>query len=177
VIFEINRQVTSRWVFAGTTAAIVVIADDQIYTANVGDSRVILIESGRAKRLSVDHKATAAPERRAIVARGGRVIQGRVNGILMLSRAIGDGEIAKFITCEPFMTVTPFRDDYKLIIACDGVWDVMSDQQAADIYTRCESPVEAARLIKTEAIKRRTTDNVSVMCVDLHVRTAVVQSE
>jgi serine/threonine protein phosphatase PrpC len=173
VIYDINRQVTSRWVFAGTTAAIVVIADNQIHTANVGDSHVILIDAGRARRLSVDHKATVASERRAILARGGRVLQGRVNGILMLSRAIGDGEIAKYITCEPYMTVTPFKDEYKLIIACDGVWDVMSDQQAADIYLKCESPVEAARLIKMEAIKRRTTDNVSVMCIDLRVRTGV----
>jgi serine/threonine protein phosphatase PrpC len=176
-IYEINQQITSRWVFAGTTAAIVVIADDQIYTANVGDSRVVLIEGGNAKRLSVDHKATVPAERRAIMARGGRVIQGRVNGILMLSRAIGDGEISKYITCEPYMTVTPFSDDYKLIVACDGVWDVMTDQQAADLYHRCQTPDDAARLIKTEAIKRRTTDNVSVMCVDLHVRTVVEQTE
>jgi serine/threonine protein phosphatase PrpC len=55
----------------------------------------------------------------------------------------------------------------KLIIACDGVWDVMTDQMAADIYARCRDPIEAARVIKAEALKRGTTDNVSVMCVEL----------
>jgi serine/threonine protein phosphatase PrpC len=170
-IYEINRQVTSRWIFAGTTAAIAIIADDQIYTANVGDSRVVLIDGGRAKRMTVDHKATVPSERRAIAARGGRILQGRVNGILMLSRAIGDAEVAKFISCEPFMTVTPFRDDYKMIIACDGVWDVLTDQQAADIFNRAHSPMEAAQAIKTEALRQRTTDNVSVICVDFKART------
>jgi serine/threonine protein phosphatase PrpC len=169
-IYDIHHQVISRWAFAGTTAAIVVIADGQIYTANVGDARIVLIDKGRAKRLSVDHRATVASEKRAVISRGGQIFQGRVNGILMLSRAIGDAEVANVITCEPFMTVTPFRDDYKLILACDGVWDVMTDQQAADIYNRCQSPAEAARLIKSEALRRRTEDNVSVICVDLKKR-------
>jgi serine/threonine protein phosphatase PrpC len=169
-IREINRQVISRWIFAGTTAAIVVIADNQIYTANVGDSRVILIDGGHAKRLTFDHKATVPSERRAIMARGGRVLQGRVSGILMLSRAIGDAEVANFISCEPYMTVTPFKDDYKMIIACDGVWDVMMDQQVADIFNRSRTPSEAAQAIKVEALRRRTTDNVSVMCIDFKVK-------
>jgi serine/threonine protein phosphatase PrpC len=169
-IYEMHRQVTSRWICAGTTAAIAIVADNQIYTANVGDSRVILIDDGRAKRMTVDHKATVPSEKRAIIARGGRILQGRVNGILMLGRAIGDAEVAKFISCEPFMTVSPLKDDMKMIIACDGVWDVMSDQQAADIFNRCRTPTEAAQAIKAEALRRRTTDNVSVICVDFKAR-------
>jgi serine/threonine protein phosphatase PrpC len=44
----------------------------------------------------------------------------------------------------------------------------MTDQAAADIYIKCGDPVEAARSIKAEALKRGTTDNVSVMCIQLH---------
>jgi serine/threonine protein phosphatase PrpC len=166
-IFDIHNQVISRWEYAGATAAIVVIADNTIYTANVGDSRIILIDNGRARRLTFDHRATVASEKRAILGRGGTVFQGRVNGILMLSRAIGDGELARYITCDPYMTSTPLKEDLKLIIACDGVWDVMTDQMAADIYGRCHDPIEAARVIKTEALKKGSTDNISVMCIDL----------
>ena len=166
-ILEINRKVLAKWEFVGTTAAIAVIVDDVIYTANVGDSRVILIENGKAKRLSFDHKATNSTEKALIMARGGRVYQGRVNGILMVSRAIGDAEIARYITCEPYMTKTPLVEGMKLILACDGVWDVMSDQNAADIFLQRKDPLEAARAIKAESLRRGTMDNVSVMCVEL----------
>lgn len=166
-IHEINQNIISTWEYAGTTAAIAIIADDRIYTANVGDSRVILIQDKKATRLSVDHKATAPKERRAILKRGGSIFQGRVNGILMLSRAIGDATVARYISDEPYQTETPFREGMKLILACDGVWDVMSDQNAADIFLHSIQPVDAARAIKNEALKRGSMDNVSVICVDL----------
>ena len=166
-IRAVNADVLKKWDFAGTTAAIVVIARDTIYAANVGDSRVVMVENGIARRLTFDHKATVASEKRLIVARGGRVFMGRVNGILMVSRAIGDAEIAKFITCDPYQTTTNMRSNQRLIIACDGVWDVMTDQDAADIMARSEDPKDAARAIKAEALRRGTMDNVSVMCVDL----------
>jgi serine/threonine protein phosphatase PrpC len=162
-----HNAVVDRWLCAGSTAAVVVIADDIIYAANVGDSRIILIEKGKARRLSVDHKATLPAERRAILSRGGTVFQGRVGGILMLSRAIGDGEIARYLSHDPYMASVPLKEDMKLILACDGVWDVMSDQMAADIFVRVKNPTEAARSIKQEALKRGTMDNVSVICVDV----------
>lgn len=169
VIRATHKFAIGQWLWAGTTAALACIIDNVLYTANVGDSRVILMDTmGRARRLTVDHKATAASERRMILKRGGSVIQGRVNGILMLSRAIGDAEVARYISCEAYTTETPLTPDMKLILACDGVWDVMSDQQAADIFTRARDPKGAAESIKSEALKRGSTDNVSVICVDLH---------
>ena len=171
-IHEVNQYVISRWEFAGTTAAIAVIVDSMIYTANVGDSRVILIQpNGKAKRMTFDHKATAPKERRLVIKRGGTIFQGRVNGILMLSRAIGDATVAKFISCDPYMSEAPLEEGMKMILACDGVWDVMSDQYAADIFTRSGNPIEAARAIKTEALKRGSTDNISVICVELKYKT------
>jgi protein phosphatase 1G len=59
--------------------------------ANVGDSRCVLCRSGKAVDLSVDHKPEDAPERERIVAAGGKVtVDGRVNGGLNLSRALGN---------------------------------------------------------------------------------------
>jgi serine/threonine protein phosphatase PrpC len=88
--------------------------------------------------MMVDHGASAPTERPAMIERGVCVLAWRVNGILMLSRAIGDRERAKLISCEPYISVTPFREEYKMIIACDGVWDVISDQNAAHISNLCE---------------------------------------
>ena len=168
-IKEVSDFAVSRWPQAGSTAAIAIIDDDVLYTANVGDSRIILIHNGKAKRLSIDHKAVLPEETDAIIRRGGRIEGGRVNGILMLSRAIGDGTVAKYITSEPFMTQTVLRDNAKLILACDGVWDVMDDQYAADIFLQVKNPEDAAFAIQEEAMKKGTMDNVSVICVDLNV--------
>lgn len=165
----VNDYVVDRWPQAGSTAAIAIIDDDVLFTANVGDSRIILIHNGRAKRLSVDHKAVLPDETEAILRRGGTIQSGRVNGILMLSRAIGDGTVAKYISSDPFMTQTILKDNARLILACDGVWDVMDDQYAADIFLAIKQPEEAAIAIKEEAMKRGTMDNVSVICVNLNV--------
>lgn len=170
-IKEINRQVVARWATAGTTAAIVVVMNDIIYTANVGDSRIILIDTnGKHKRLSVDHRITDKTEKKAVITRGGTITQGRVNGILMLSRAIGDGEVARYISCEPYMTETPLKEGMKLIIACDGVWDVMSDQNAVEIFNKTKDPLDAARAIKAEALRRGTSDNISIICAILRYK-------
>lgn len=165
--FEINPITIDKYPYAGSTAAIVVILDDIIYTANVGDTRIILIENGVATRLSYDHVATDPLERRSIQSKGGAIINDRVNGSLMLSRAFGDGQFADVITCQPYMNEIPRNDDMRLIIACDGVWDVMDDQYAADIFARCNDTGTASRTIKDEALARGSTDNVSVICVEL----------
>lgn len=165
----VNDYVVDKWPQAGSTAAIAIIDDDVLFTANVGDSRIILIHNGKAKRLSVDHKAVLPDESDAIIRRGGTIQSGRVNGILMLSRAIGDGTVAKYISSEPFMTQTILKDNARLILACDGVWDVMDDQYAADIFLQIRQPEEAAIAIKEEAMRRGTMDNVSVICVNLKV--------
>ena len=169
-IQDVNAYVVNRWPQAGSTAAIAIVDDDVLYTANVGDSRIILIHNGRAKRLSVDHKAASPDEMEQIIRRGGSIQSGRVNGILMLSRAIGDGTVARYISAEPFMTQTILKDNARLILACDGVWDVMDDQSAADLFLQVRNPEEAAKVIKAEAIRRGTMDNVSVICVELNVR-------
>ena len=166
---DLSRQATTRCVYAGSTAAVVVIKDNTIFAANAGDSRIILVDGETVKRMSFDHRASVQSERRLIVRRGGAVIAGRVNGILMVSRAIGDREVARYITSDPHITTAPLKDGQKLIIACDGVWDVMTDKVAAGILTRCRDPAEAARAIKEEALKRGSTDNVSVMVIDVRL--------
>ena len=62
-----------------------------LYVANAGDSRCVLSRKGRAIPLSADHKPEDEPERSRIERAGGVVTgDGRVNGGLNLSRAIGE---------------------------------------------------------------------------------------
>ena len=81
------RQVESQ---AGCTATVALITTLEIYVANAGDSRTVVCERGNAVELSKDHKPDLPEERIRIMKAGGEVSEGRVNGMLALSRAIGD---------------------------------------------------------------------------------------
>lgn len=164
---EVNEHCSGKWPTVGTTAAVAIVIDDTIWSANVGDSRVILIENGKAQRLTYDHKASDPAEREGVLARGGHIINERVNGILMLARALGDGCLGEAVGCVPCIKKVVRKDGMKMIIACDGVWDVMQDQEAADMVMAIKKPVDAAKAIKDEALKRGSTDNVSCIVINL----------
>ena len=166
VFAEVN-SCCSKWPLVGCTAAIAIIIGDDIWTANVGDSRVIIVENGKAERLTYDHKVSDPEERAGVISRGGYVLNGRVNGILMLARAIGDTGHGDAVGCVPCVRKVQRKDGMKMIIACDGVWDVMEDQEAADIAIQIKKPVDAAKAIKDEALRRGSQDNVSCVVVNL----------
>lgn len=127
---------------SGTTAVIVIIKDKKIYCGNVGDSRAVACVSGIAQPLSFDHKPANENEARRIVAAGGWVEFNRVNGNLALSRALGDFAFKKneekspeeqIVTAYPDVTVRDLTYDHEFIVlACDGIWDVMSNQEVVD---------------------------------------------
>ena len=75
---------------AGCTATVVLLTGNEIYCANAGDSRSVMCEKNNAIELSYDHKPDLPEERGRIIKAGGEVVDGRVNGMLALSRAIGD---------------------------------------------------------------------------------------
>ena len=166
-INDVDKYASFKWPSVGCTAVIVVIFDDDIYIANVGDSRVILIENNIAKRCTVDHRSSDPEEKKGVIERGGTVQNDRVNGTLMLSRSIGDGTLGNAVSTEAHFEKAKRKDGMKMIIACDGVWDVMSDQKAADILLSCNRIPEAAKAIKDESIRLDTKDNVSCIVVDL----------
>ena len=168
-IDEANLFAQQKWSVQGTTVAIAVVVEDKLYAANVGDSRVVLVDGdGVARRLSYDHKVSDQTEYERIVQRGGCIINGRVGGSLELSRTVGDGAYAGMISCEAYIVEVDYRPEQKLILGCDGIWNVLSDQEAADIFMHSETPSVAAKEIIKESFNRFTDDNVAVVCVDLN---------
>ena len=94
-----------------------------LYTANVGDARIILCRSGKALRLSYDHKGSDENEGKRITNAGGLILNNRVNGVLAVTRALGDTYMKDLVTGHPYTTETviqPELDEF-IIIACDGV--------------------------------------------------------
>lgn len=94
-----------------------------LYTANVGDARIILCRTGKALRLSYDHKGSDENEGKRITNAGGLILNNRVNGVLAVTRALGDSYMKELVTGHPYTTETVIQPDMDefVIIACDGV--------------------------------------------------------
>ncbi|KAJ9539904.1 hypothetical protein OSB04_026410 [Centaurea solstitialis] len=181
----------------GSTAVVAVVTPDKIVVSNCGDSRAVLCRNGVAIPLSTDHKPDRPDELERIEEAGGRVIYwdgARVLGVLAMSRAIGDNYLKPYVIPEPEVTVTErTSEDECLILASDGLWDVVSNDVACSVARMClrsqdvpspprspESELNVARgessdkacsdasiLLTKLALARRSTDNVSVVVVDL----------
>ncbi|WVZ68203.1 hypothetical protein U9M48_017167 [Paspalum notatum var. saurae] len=154
-----EQQMPSRCDHVGSTAVVAVVSPTHVVVANAGDSRAVLSRAGAPVALSVDHKVwlyrvfsrifrpapASRPDRPDELARieaaGGRIIYwdgARVLGVLAMSRAIGDGYLKPFVTSEPEVTVTERTDDDEcLILASDGLWDVVTNEMACEVVRAC----------------------------------------
>lgn len=132
-------QISNGVDHSGSTAVTAFITPAYYVVGNCGDSRCVLGRGdGRGVWASEDHKPTLEGERKRIEEAGGTVSMRRVNGDLAVSRALGDylykqvstlDQTKQQVSCEPEVTVLKRedKDDY-LILACDGIWDVMSNE-------------------------------------------------
>ena len=125
---------------SGTTAIVVMISPTHIIWANCGDSRGIMCKANGLAFATTDHKPYVVSEKNRIEKAGGTVMMQRVNGSLAVSRALGDFDYKRnpsldptdqLVSPEPDMTVLE-RDntqDEFLLLACDGVYDVMANEE------------------------------------------------
>lgn len=144
VIEELSSSREEEWhgPAAGCTAVCAMVREGELVVANAGDSRCVLSRGGHAVALTQDHKPMDPGEYERIIKAGGFVADGRVNGSLNLSRALGDLEYkqtkelppeAQMVTAFPEIRTEKFQAvDEFLILACDGIWDVLTNQEAVD---------------------------------------------
>jgi len=139
-----------------------------LYTANAGDARAVLCRGGKAIRLSYDHKGSDESETKRILDAGGFVVLNRVNGILAVTRSLGDHAMKDYVIGEPHLVDTLLESsDTHLILACDGLWDVASDQEAVDIIIAETDAQKMSDKLLLHALKNGSTDNISVMAIIL----------
>lgn len=165
---EVNNYLIQQWPSQGSAVGIIIISDEKVYSYNIGDVRAVMVyPDGDVERISHDHRANDPEEEKIIESLGGKVIDDRLQGVFEVSRTLGDGQFKQYICTEPFTSVKERVDGAKIILACDGVWDVMNDQTAAIIAQQNDDPKVAATEIVDQAIRSRTTDNVSCIVINL----------
>ncbi|TRZ00155.1 hypothetical protein DNTS_025724 [Danionella cerebrum] len=179
----------------GSTATCLLVVDDVMYVANLGDSRAVLCrletanDSGKQKcvtlALSKEHNPTIYEERMRIQRAGGSVRDGRVLGVLEVSRSIGDGQYKRCgVISTPDLRRCPISPNDKFVLlACDGLFKVFSADEAVQFVLKIletetvelkEGQSEGAGLyeaacqrLASEAVRRGSADNVTVILVSI----------
>lgn len=148
-----------------------------IIGANCGDARAVLsctvdkngaACASRATRLTFDHRADDKGESMRIEAAGGFVYAKRVLGILAVARSLGDHGLKEYVIAKPYVSETTLTkaEGQFVIVACDGLWDVMKDQEAVDMVREIAAtdPKDSvAEVLVQEAVKRGSTDNITAI--------------
>jgi len=131
----------------------------------------VISKSNVAERLSIDDNCQNQGECARIKSEGGLILDNRVGGVLAVTRAFGDHALKKCgLTPIPHVVkyiLKPF--DKYLVIASDGVWDELSDQDAVNYCIDDLTTETIARNIVRTAIQKGSKDNVSVVVVRFNV--------
>jgi len=165
---------------SGTTAVCALITQKYLIIANCGDSRGVCCTEGKPVLATQDHKPSNEPEKERIQNAGGSVMIQRVNGSLAVSRALGDfeyknvegkGPTEQLVSPEPEFYIKT-RDevlDEFLVLACDGVWDVMSNEDICNFITHRMKVQDNLEIICNEVIDtclyKGSRDNMSIIII------------
>ncbi|KAL2927362.1 putative protein phosphatase 2C 2 [Bienertia sinuspersici] len=164
----------------GVCCVTALIQDGELMVSNVGDCRAVISRGGLAEALTTDHCPSREDEKTRIQSKGGYVdcCKGvwRIQGSLAVSRAIGDQHLKQWVTAEPDTEILTIKPDFDfLILASDGLWNKVSNQEAVDVVqtfftTGNNSKPElkqASRKLVELSISRGSSDDTSVMVIQL----------
>ena len=174
----------------GTTAVVVAIAGNKLFVANCGDSEAVLCRRRHALKLTETHNPKDNPEEsQRVIDAGGRIYNRRVghpafNPAVMsiaVSRSIGDagfkherytkGKPSGLIAGAYVTSTTLTEDDAFVLLACDGLWDVMTPEEAVQMIreqmAKKKDPQTIAELVAEWAYANGSTDNITVLLVSL----------
>ncbi|KAL7869436.1 hypothetical protein AOLI_G00134240 [Acnodon oligacanthus] len=165
---------------SGSTAVGVLLSPEHLYFINCGDSRAVLSRAGQVRFSTQDHKPCNPREKERIQNAGGSVMIQRVNGSLAVSRALGDydykcvdgkGPTEQLVSPEPEVFEIPRvpEEDEFVVLACDGIWDVMSNEELCEfVRSRLEVWDDLEKVCNSvvdTCLHKGSRDNMSVVLV------------
>jgi len=175
---------------SGSTAVCALVSPNKIYFGNCGDSRGMLVRNNKIQFTTQDHKPVNPTERERIQNAGGTVMIQRVNGSLAVSRALGDyeykqvegkGPCEQLVSPEPEVSIID-RDregDQFVVLACDGIWDVMSNEELADfVHSRMRLTNDLSQVcnqVVDTCLYKGSRDNMSIILMTLDAAPTVSQ--
>ncbi|KAF8113538.1 hypothetical protein N665_0049s0053 [Sinapis alba] len=162
----------------GSCCVTAMFRDGNLVVANAGDCRAVMSVGGVAEALSSDHRPSRDDERTRIETTGGYVdtFRGvwRIQGSLAVSRGIGDAHLKKWVIAEPETKTLRIDEEHEfLILASDGLWDKVSNQEAVDIArpfclgTEKKTLLLACKKLVDLSASRGSSDDISVMLIPL----------
>jgi serine/threonine protein phosphatase PrpC len=148
----------------GSTAVVVATMGEYVYCGSAGDSRVVAsLHGGGIVRMSKHHSTSSAEEVARIQAAGGNLEWGRLGGFLPVTRGLGNFDLeADGFSSMPDVTSLPRRQVEFVIIASDGLWDVMSDEDCCRLVRQWGVTASAERLAIT-AQQLGSNDDIAVI--------------
>ncbi|KAK4488805.1 hypothetical protein RD792_004595 [Penstemon davidsonii] len=186
-----DEQFLKQGLGSGACCVTVLIEGNEIVVSNLGDCRAVLCRDGIAEPLTTDHRPTQVDERRRIEDKGGYVEfhrgTWRVHGTLAVSRSIGDAHLKNWVMAEPDTKVIHLTPDMQyLVLASDGLWDEVNNQEAIDIVMRscsigmkgsspypCPSPRPISKSPRISLVKsRRIIHPTSHKMFNVHTNTS-----
>ncbi|KAG8388587.1 hypothetical protein BUALT_Bualt02G0141000 [Buddleja alternifolia] len=173
-----DSEFLKRDLRGGTCCVTAMIMGGNLVVSNAGDCRAVSSRGGVAQALTTDHRPSREDERSRIETLGGFVEcrngVWRVLGSLAVSRGIGDQYLKQWVTAEPETKVLRLEAEHEfLLLASDGLWDKVDNQEAIDIARPfCINvdkprPLSACRKLVDLSVSRGSTDDTSVMLIQL----------
>ena len=167
-IFLDHEAYIHKSISFGNTATIVYLANKMLYCANVGDSKCVVITGAhKVIQMSYEDSCDDPAERKRIESCGGYIMENRLNGVLAVTRAIGDFELkGKGLISVPHIKkhlIEP--DDLYCVIGSDGIWDVVDDDTLIEIMNECKNEKEFSKRLIDFAIENESTDNLSCIVI------------
>ncbi|KAL8465427.1 hypothetical protein ACS0TY_034800 [Phlomoides rotata] len=162
----------------GACCVTALITRGNLVISNAGDCRAVVSRGGVAEALTSDHRPNREDEKERIESLGGFVEcrngVWRVLGSLAVSRSIGDRYLKQWVTAEPDTRAVRLESEFEfLILASDGLWDKVSNQEAIDIARPLcidvdkPQPLSACRKLVDLSVSRGSADDISVMFIEL----------
>ncbi|XP_038683032.1 probable protein phosphatase 2C 25 [Tripterygium wilfordii] len=165
-------------VHGGSCCVTALIRKGNLVVSNAGDCRAVISNQGIAEALTSDHRPSREDEKDRVVSKGAYVdmIHGvwRIQGSLAVSRGIGDRNLKQWVIAEPETKICSIKPEHELLIlASDGLWDKVSNQEAVDVARpfclgiHNPEPLSACKRLADLAVSRGSYDDISIMLIQL----------
>lgn len=168
----VNEELRKRSVKDGAAVVVAIVSPKEIGIAHLGDSRALIVRKDKKViTLTRDHKPTERSEINLLKENRSFIEENRTAGILAMSRSLGDFRIPGVSHLPDVTNYKRDINDYRLVLACDGVFDVIDNNEIGEIVCSTQSVTKAACVLRNVAFSRGSLDNISTIVANIEFST------